>query len=324
MPCYKPVSAWQPLEADVNGKRPLVFGAQPSGDYQATEIACGQCIGCRLERSRQWAIRCVHEGNLYDDNCFITLTFSPEALAERDNPWSVDVRDFQLFMKRLRKRFCPKNPYSKKDEPELYNAFHNKHQIRFFHCGEYGEENFRPHYHACLFNFDFPDKVPYKNVDGYTLYTSEILEELWPYGFCTIGDLNFETAAYTARYIMKKVTGDAAKDHYVWIDDETGEVHPRNPEYVTMSRRPGIGYNWFNKFSSDVYSGDFVVMRGKKMRPPKFYDRKLEEDDELFFEIVKQQRQIDSAEFLDNNTDERLAVREELQQIKQNRVTRGL
>lgn len=123
---------------------------------------------------------------------------------------------------------------------------------------------------------------------------------------------------------MKKVTGDAAKDHYVWIDDETGEVHPRNPEYVTMSRRPGIGYNWFNKFSSDVYSGDFVVMRGKKMRPPKFYDRKLEEDDELFFEIVKQQRQIDSAEFLDNNTDERLAVREELQQIKQNRVTRGL
>lgn len=132
MPCYKPVSAWQPLEADVNGKRPLVFGAQPSGDYQATEIACGQCIGCRLERSRQWAIRCVHEGNLYDDNCFITLTFSPEALAERDNPWSVDVRDFQLFMKRLRKRFCPKNPYSKKDEPELYNAFHNKHQLGSF------------------------------------------------------------------------------------------------------------------------------------------------------------------------------------------------
>ena len=177
----------------------------PKYAYQADQpekLPCGQCVGCRLERSRQWAIRCMHEAQMHEDNCFITLTFNPESLDDRSNPWSLDVRDFQLFMKRLRKK---------------YGA-----GIRFYHCGEYGELNKRPHYHACIFGFDFPDKRLWKVTNsGHRLYISESLDELWPFGFCTIGNVTFESAAYVARYIMKKVNGDAAADHYEWIDEDT-------------------------------------------------------------------------------------------------------
>ncbi len=124
----------------------------------------------------------------------------------------------------------------------------------------------RPHYHACLFGFDFPDKEMWKVSNGNRLYTSKILDEVWGLGHAVIGDLTFESAAYVARYILKKVTGKSADAHY----------NGRRPEYVTMSRRPGIGRSWFDKFKSDVFPHDYVVVRGVKMLPPKFYDRVLE------------------------------------------------
>jgi hypothetical protein len=220
MPCYKPLEAWYSKDVNPSGRRGIVFN--PSLALQRDDpinISCGQCIGCRLERSRQWAIRCMHEASLHEENSFITLTFSPEHLVARDNPWSLDVRDWQLFMKRLRKRTGKK--------------------IRFYHCGEYGELHKRPHYHACLFGYDFPDKRLWRVVNGQRLYTSYFLQELWPYGFSTIGTVTFESAAYVARYIMKKVSGKNADDYYQWFDDETGEIFDRHPEYTTMSRRPG-------------------------------------------------------------------------------------
>lgn len=300
MPCFRPLDAWQAVSPNANGKRPVAF--EPSVHFQNyVQVPCGQCVGCRLERSRQWAMRCVHEASLYRDNCFLTLTYDDQHLPFDG---SLRKRDFQLFMKRFRKK-CGSN-------------------IRFFHCGEYGEKTRRPHYHACIFNYDFPDKVLYNIRDGNRLFISPILSGLWPFGFSTIGALTFETAAYTARYIMKKVTGDGAEDHYTVVDPNTGEVYELQPEYTTMSRRPGIGAEWYKRFKSDVYPSDEVVIRGQKMKPPKFYDKLLDKANAGLFEIIKEDRIEGMRKHEDEVTPERLAVRERVQLERAKRLVRNV
>lgn len=195
----------------------------------------------------------MHEAQMHEDNCFLTLTYDNEHLPADG---SVDVRHFQLFMKRLRKRVG---------------------KVRYYHCGEYGEKNWRPHYHALLFGYDFGDKRPFRVINGNTIYTSDLLRSLWPFGFSSIGAVTFESAAYVARYVMKKVNGDAANAHYERVDEETGEVFRVRPEYTTMSRYPPIGAGWYQRYSSDVYPGDFVVVNGVKCKPPRAYDNFLDE-----------------------------------------------
>lgn len=301
MPCFHPLDAWRPID----GSSKLILTYHPKKCSSITphlQVPCGQCVGCRLERSRQWAIRCVHEASLYADNCFITLTYNSENLPHDS---SLDVREFQLFMKRLRKRFGE--------------------GIRFFHCGEYGENFGRPHYHACLFNFDFPDKVLWRISDsGEKLYRSAILEELWPFGFSSVGSVSFKSAAYVARYIMKKITGDAAERHYIHIDRTTGEIHTRKPEYTTMSRRPGIGKAWFDKYHSDVYPDDFVIINDKKMKPPRYYDTQFELLYPHEMDDLKLSRELSAEKRLDNNTVERLAVREQVQLARLSKLKKSL
>nr|QXN72801.1 MAG: replication initiator protein [Microvirus sp.] len=307
MACYKPLTAYYGKEKNVSGKNSIVFNpreaAQPDDPI---ELPCGQCVGCRLERSRQWAIRCIHEAQLHDDNCFITLTFSPEALAKRENPWSLRKKDFQDFMKRLRKHFGAK-------------------KIRYFHCGEYGEKYGRPHYHAILFGIDFDDKKLHRVLNGHRLYTSPTLERLWPHGYSSIGNVTFESAAYVARYIMKKVTGDDADTHYAIVDPDTGEiVGSKVPEYTTMSRRPGIAAGWLEKFADDVYPKDFITVRGKKMRAPKYYDRVMETERPYEMEDIKHARKEAAKLHSENNTAERLRVREKVQKLRLEKLPRNL
>ena len=295
MTCFHPLNAFRVFGGGIS------FNARHNNILECLKLPCGQCVGCRLERSRQWAIRCVHEASLYERNCFITLTYSDDHLPQ---DLSLDVRVFQKFMKRLRKRFGPR--------------------IRFYHCGEYGSKFGRPHYHACLFNFDFDDKVLFTERNGVHLYTSEALTELWPYGFSTVGTVTFESAAYVARYIMKKVNGDAAADHYTFTHPVTGMVYERKPEYTTMSRRPGIGSDWFDLYHSDVYPHDRVIMRGKSMRPPKFYDNRYELLDPMGFDDLKQKRWEEGQKHIDNNTPDRLKVREKVQNLALERLPRTL
>lgn len=251
MTCYHPLVGYKDEGKVVfNKPRPFALGFN---------LPCGQCIGCRLNYSRQWAIRCVHEAQMHQNNSFITLTFNDQGLHTRNRPWSLDVSEFQRFMKRLRKKTGSK--------------------IRFFHCGEYGDINKRPHYHAVLFGYDFPDKILWKKRDEVRLYISPQLQELWPYGFSTIGDVTFQSAAYVARYVMKKIKGEDADKHYMHWDPLTGEGTPIEPEYCTMSRKPGIGASWLEKFKSDVYPHDYVVINGHKVKPPRFYDNQLPEDE---------------------------------------------
>ena len=297
MTCYHPIEAWRSKELNASGKRGIVFDRSKGLVDRPLVVPCGQCIGCRLERSRQWAVRCVHEAQLHEHNSYITLTYNDKHLPSGN---TLVKKHFQDFMKRLRKG--------------------NGHRIRYFHCGEYGDRSDRPHYHALLFGHDFSDKVPWKKNDrGELLYTSEDLEEKWGKGFCSIGAVTFDSAAYVARYIMKKVTGDGAEEHYEHICKTTGEITQRQPEYVTMSRRPGIAAEWFEAFADDVYPSDFITVRGVKMRPPKYYDRQLERDGLSKFKKARNGRIVRAKGHADNNTPARLKVREEVKksQIKQ-------
>lgn len=277
MSCYRPLQAYYGY-LGASGKSQIVF-KQPDFDARPLKVPCGRCIGCRLDRSRNWAIRCTHEAEMHDRNCFITLTFSPYALSLRENPWTLDVDDFQRFLKRLRKKFVPKCPFPKKHP--MRSAWFQANGIRFFHCGEYGDLNGRPHYHSLIFNFDFPDKYLFKiTKSGCRLYRSPALEKLWPYGHSSIGEVTFESSAYVARYCMKKITGAAAEEHYWRVDYNTGEGHILKPEYTTMSRNPGIASSWLDEYLGDVYPKDFVSRRTSKgvfnMRPPRFYDSRYE------------------------------------------------
>lgn len=294
MPCYHPLKGYRSKYRNPSGKRSIVFNIRDAFKDMPVELPCGQCIGCRLERSRQWAIRCVHEASLYEDNCFLTLTYSDENLPENG---SVRVEDFQKFMKRLRFEF-----------PDQ--------KIRFFHCGEYGEKYGRPHYHACIFNFDFKDKYHWSTAsNGEKYYRSPTLEKLWPVGQSMIGNVTFESAAYVARYITKKITGPDAHQLY----EDLG----KKPEYVTMSRRPGIGKPWLDKFKSDVFPDDFVVLRGKILKVPQFYMKELDKQDAQLHRALKAKRRSEGEKHKDNNTWDRLKVRKFIHVEKSKKLKRS-
>jgi len=258
-------------------------------------VPCGQCIGCRVEKSRQWAVRIMHEAQLHQDNRFITLTYSPEHLPPLG---SLRLRDFQLFMKRLRRRTGEK--------------------IRFFHCGEYGDDLGRPHYHACLFGYAFPDETPHRVSDsGHTQFRSDLLSDLWPLGLHEIGELTFESAQYVAAYTTKKIklshasteeAINAYRERYeVGVDESTGEVLELAPEYATMSRNPGIARDWYDRYSADVFPHDHVIVNGHPAKPPRYYLEQLKKHDERSARAVKKARQLAA----DKVTRERLADIEE-------------
>lgn len=206
-------------------------------------------------------------------------------------------------MKRLRKR---------------YSA-----PIRFFHCGEYGESTGRPHYHALLFNVEFPDQVLHSINNDNRLYTSPSLTEIWGLGHATFGSVTFESAAYVARYCVKKRTGNGAK-YYQRVNLETGEAYSIQPEYATMSRRPGIGRPWLERYGKEVYDFDRVVIRGQKMKPPKSYDQILKTTDPSLYRRIQLDRKLAADEHAENNTPDRLVVRSELQHAKADFLKRNL
>jgi len=297
VPCYHPLSAFKTAAGEV------VFYESARHDIiRNLTLPCGQCVGCRLERSRQWAVRCMHEASLYEKNCFITLTYNDENLPEDG---SLHYDHFQKFMKRLRKAVGGR--------------------VRFYMAGEYGEQLGRPHFHACLFNYDFDDKVFFKRTgSGSLLYRSDKLESLWPYGYSSIGDVNFQSAAYVARYIMKKVNGKNQDEHYERVNEETGEITVRRPEFTKMSLKPGIGFDWYTKWKDDVYPHDYVVVNGKKVRPPRFYDKKFKVEHPEDFEVIEFQRESRARSRYEDNTDERLAVREKVAQARLRQLKRTL
>lgn len=259
-------------------------------------------------------MRIVHEASLYDDNCFVTLTYRPKYEATRKqlakgqylpDDGSLNKKHFQKFMKRLRKRYSEK--------------------IRYYHCGEYGDQLDRPHYHACLFNIRFDDLEQIGSREGVPLFTSKTLETIWGFGFVSIGELNFETAAYTARYCLKKVNGKKAHDHYLRAD-ENGVAYWLQPEYTSMSTKPGIGKTWYEKFKTDVHPSNEVPVPGRGVfkKVPRYYEKILERTDPALMEQIKEERKTFIRQNPEEFTDQRLESKYQVKKAQLSQLKRGL
>lgn len=289
MVCYGPLRAYYPKQVLNNGEpnpdQKLVFRKDKSETGIGLKLPCGKCEGCRLEQSRQWAMRCMHEKRMHSrqGSAFLTLTYDDEHLP-RD--YGLHKPDLQNFMKRLR------------------NVRGSG--LRFYACGEYGEKLQRPHYHVLLFNTDFPDMK--RNRDQregqHAIYTSEELSKLWYHGQNFIGDVTFDSCAYVARYVTKKL-----KSRDLVLANGTSIV--RDPEFTVMSRRPGLGTSYYEKYGKEVHTHDSVVIRGYECAPPRFYDEKLKKADPKAYERIKtlRRRRIMKLSKMDN-TQARLRVRE--------------
>lgn len=293
MPCFHPMPAYRLEDGSV------VFVERGAVAGHLT-LPCGQCHGCRLERSRQWAIRCVHEASLHKTNSFVTLTY-----ADHNVPMygSLSYRHVQLFLKKLRKLIAPA-------------------RVRFFCAGEYGDELQRPHYHICLFGWTPPNPYPVKK----NLYGSPTLDKLWPHGFASFGEVTFESAAYVARYCLKKVNGKSSSRHYERLDTDTGELVQIEREFAHMSLKPGIGRGWFDKYSTEVYPQDEVIINGKAVKPPKYYDKVYDKIPFNTLDEVRAQRELDGykSHLLGENLAPRLAAREAVAIARSNTSLRKL
>ncbi len=303
MACFHPLKVFRLPDGRLGGNPPPGLVPRP------VTIPCGQCRGCRLERSRQWAQRCVHEAKTHTENCFITLTYNDKHLPDgpssdvRYSGCSLDLQHWQNFAKKLRNKLGP---------------------FRFYHCGEYGEgkgtREINPHYHALIFGLDFSGDRKFKayTPQGHQTWTSETLDKLWgkaDAGRCEIGSVTLQSAHYVARYCMKRQGGKKAEAHY----------QGRKPEYATMSRRPGIGAKWFEQFGRDVFPHDYVVdQEGRKTRTPKYYDVLCEKYFPGVLDTIKAKRVAAAKLHRANNTPERLIVRETVLNAKLTTLKRQL
>lgn len=275
----------------------------------------------------------MHEAKTHRYNSWLTLTYDDAHLPSKFDTGIVHPitkkrvysgtlvkRDPQQFFRRLRKALCRKG--SANHRAFLYTPRisadmgpcpipREKPNLRYYYGGEYGEKYGRPHYHLCLFNLDFADKKHVQTTDtGFKLYESPSITRLWKLGGHSIGELTWEAAAYTARYIMKKINGKKQQQHYQSIDQETGEIITRVPEFNDMSRKPGIAAEWLERFITDVYPSDQVIQRGHAIKPPRYYDKQYEKNYPAEMEQIRFGREIEAKLNWENHSLERLAAEE--------------
>lgn len=258
MACFHPLAAWRG-KLNESAKRPVVFSSHGAVPNSGLLIPCGRCVGCQLERARQWAMRAIHESKLHAANSFVTVTYDDEHLPKNG---SLSVRDHQLFLKRLRERVGA--------------------GVRFMMSGEYGETTVRPHYHYLLFGYRPDDLRLYASNNGNPIFTSAFLDDIWGFGECKVGEVTFESAGYVARYTLKKLS-----------DNKLSQVYEgREPEFFLMSRRPGIGSGWAKMFYDEWYRGDYSIVNGHKVKPPKYYDSLVEKFAPSTLRRVKDERKV--------------------------------
>lgn len=272
---------------------------------------------CRLQKSFEWGIRIAHEAKLNGcNNMFVTRTYDNDYLPENR---SLSVQVNQKYIARFRDAIQPQRFrfYTGAEYSPLNLENYLKRQ------GEYGS---RPHYHDCILGYRFPDLKKLKEAPGGgTYYTSEFASKLWPYGYVLIGELSVESAAYTARYCTKKYYGEPRA--YDWVDPADGILHERVPEFALMSRMPGIGMPWLEKYAQQTLKTDYVIVKGRKVSMPKAYERwflgGMDGMDGDIMREVKEKR-LDQAmmhpEWVWNNSPDRLMVQEEVLRAKLRRV----
>lgn len=240
---------------------------------QGFPVPCGRCIACRINKTSEWTSRLYMELGYYDKACFITLTYDPEFYP---SDGSLNKRDFQLFMKRVRKRFGS--------------------DLKFFACGEYGDTTMRCHFHAILFGVDFQPWVFHHFERGRKIFTSPTLSDLWKLGFVTVDDVTVTDINYVTGYVRKKLYGDAALFY-----KDLGIL----PPFQLFSK--GLGQRYVDDNSNRLLQFNFFYQNGKKVPLPRYAQKKLGLRDvdefghsELFYraqDIIAERRQ----KFLDED-----------------------
>lgn len=272
MSCYHPFAAWPTDELSEKGKRLYRIGGRYD-EYTkfshpgAIPIPCGRCIGCRLDYSRRWADRMMLELKTRGSGLFVTLTYNNDFVPVLEDPetgeyycFTLEKRDLQLFMKRLRKYFTGR-------------------KLTFYAAGEYGK-GLRPHYHLILFGIsleDFPDRVVVgKNELGQMYFSSPTFERIWKNGFIVLSDVNWKTCAYVARYVQKKIYSSSSV---------LTELYGAVPEFSTMSRNPGLGYQYLVDHPG-LFEASQIFVSGKEtgIQIPKYFLNKLKDEKFPFYD----------------------------------------
>lgn len=354
MPCFNPDQGFDSVLCFPSGKPRFTYNEKLArrvgGVLQRRSVRCRKCEGCRYDDSREWAVKIAHEAQMTDEqsfsgnSSFITLTYSDDKIPQNG---SLDYfGDWTLFLNRLRMNIFRK--YGQK--------------IRYYMVGEYGSKNLRPHYHAIIFGFSFPDKYDYLERFGNVISRSPFLEENWrdpadgvSFGYSSIGSVSYASIAYVARYNQKKLIGKEFDGFEYYVNEEGEELtrprlhrryvrnHPElgeifvAPERALMSKRGGgIGKAWFDKYGlSDMYSSfDYStgtvykdhthLSNGMIVRPPKYYDKLLERVDPSLLEGIKQARQDHQSKHVDELDPDRLRQKREVLLQKLNRSKRTI
>jgi len=280
------VACYHPSKVTIGRKSLAKLGRKV---LDRVRVPCGHCLGCRSDQARGWAVRLVHEGDVVSPAWFVSLTYSPDRVPENG---SLDPRDPTLFLKRARHQVPS--------------------PISYYLCGEYGDRTARPHYHAILFGVPFHDREHLLDRNGAPVFRSDSLESWWGLGLCEFTGLTYGAARYVAGYVRKKVRQRDNPDHYTRVDPGTGELVEIEREYGRMSRRPAIGRRWIERYWRDVYPRDFVVMDGHELKPPRYYDKWMEQHHPDVMMAVKEQRLLDIVEI----GDEKLIMKEKVHRAK--------
>jgi hypothetical protein len=294
----------------------IVFDERKAGrDYRVLKIPCGQCMHCRQNVAAQWKNRLILEASLHEHCQFATLTYGDNHLP---HDGGLDRDAMPEFMRRLRERVSRRG--------ELLQT------VRYFGCGEYGE-NFsrRPHYHILLFNLQVPDRRLWRTTPaGAPSYRSDFLEEIWPFGHVEFSDVTASSIAYVAGYSIKKLNGKRGAEAYSRPHPTTGEIFKCEPPFAQMSRNPGIGKNWFERFKADCFPSDYLVIDGRKVPVPKYFFRLFDSDDPEAAAAVREAREFRSLEpanrarAIAEAQPERIAAKEEIALLKALRQARDL
>lgn len=215
------------------------------------------CLSCRINAQRAWTARILLEAMAWPRSLFVTLTYAPEHCPHlADGQQTLYPDDLTRFWKRLRKRLGGS-------------------RLRYFACGEYGEESWRPHYHAVIFNLSALDCA---KVGRHMVHPD--VQAAWGLGYTSAGDLSPERAAYCAQYVTKKMT--RSTDGYV-----ARQLAGRWPEFMRASRRPGIGALHVERMAEAlVYAcpeaedvpTEIVMPDGRRFGMPTFIAHKLREE----------------------------------------------
>lgn len=279
------------LEEDRNGNwipSFTSFKRPEARDYvdEFVEIPCNHCIDCKLKYSREWANRMMMELAYYEPSeCwFLTLTYDDDHLPIPINDETGEIYESKIFKGTLSLEDLQK--FWKRLRENIYREYGIRKRIRYYACGEYGGTTHRSHYHAILYGCPFVDVVPWvKSKSGNMLYTSKFLSDTWGKGIVTLSPVTWNTCAYTARYVLKKA-GGLTKQEY--IDNYA------KPEFVVMSRRPGIGRDFYEDHKKHIYEFDEIILKGDKVpiraKPPKYFDSLYEAEDPEAYANIKDQR----------------------------------